>query len=66
VKTSSNANPRAPRVDTIARVLSPRKTAAELPSPAGRSERTCNYWLSGKFEPSAAALVAVIAESLPA
>lgn len=44
----------------VAKLLWPRKTAAELAFRAGVSERAAKYWLSGKYKPTPRALMAVM------
>jgi hypothetical protein len=46
----------------VAKALWPRKTAIELSIRTGASERTAKYWLAGRYEPSAAAAAAIVAE----
>ncbi len=44
----------------VARKLWPRKTAAELASRTGRSQRQCHYYLARKFNLDAPALVRLL------
>lgn len=46
----------------VARVIWPRKTAAELALRAGVTERAAKYWLAGKRRPSVDAIRALIGE----
>ena len=44
----------------VAKLLWPKKTAAEIACLTHVSERTAKYWLAGEREPSRAALLAVL------
>ncbi len=57
-------SPKGRKFGQVARVLWPRKTAAELAWRARVTERAAKYWISGQREPSAAAIAAIIAEML--
>ena len=46
----------------VAKVLWPRKTAAQLAVIAKTNERTAARWLAGEFEPPAIVIAAVIVE----
>ena len=46
----------------VAKVLWPRKTAAQLAVIASTNERTAARWLSGEFEPPGIVIAAIIVE----
>lgn len=52
----------AKKFASVAKLLWPRKTAAELAFRAGVGERAAKHWLSGAREPSHAAYMAVLKE----
>lgn len=47
---------------SVAKVLWPHKTAANIAAIAGRDERTASRWLSGEFEPPLVVVLAVVNE----
>ena len=47
---------------SVAKVLWPFKTAAQLAAIANTNERTAARWLSGEFEPPAIIIAAIIVE----
>ena len=52
------------RFSAVAKVLWPRKTAAQLAYIAKTNERTAKRWLSGEYEPPLSVVLAVIHEML--
>jgi hypothetical protein len=50
----------SPNFGRVARLLWPRKTAAELAYRCGVSERAAKYWLAGKRKPTVRALMAIL------
>lgn len=51
-----------PLFGPVAKVIWPHKTAAQLASIAGSSERAAAHWLSGEIEPPGVVLAAVLNE----